>query len=136
MKQAVLSGIPVKIKCVFNPEDQGTLIILDSKSEDSKSEDTVYENEPTAVTIKDNVTLIHIDLNTPSSSFSTIYSLLHQLEKKGISPDLVSISQQKVLLALTETGKKLEKFIQTVKTNEFVSYIYIYIYLVIKKKII
>jgi aspartate kinase len=119
MKQAVLSGIPVKIKCVFNPEDQGTLIILDSKSEDSKSEDTVYENEPTAVTIKDNVTLIHIDLNTPSSSFSTIYSLLHQLEKKGISPDLVSISQQKVLLALTETGKKLEKFIQTVKTNEF-----------------
>jgi len=119
MKQAVLSGIPVKIKCVFNPEDQGTLIILDSKSEDSKSEDTIYENEPTAVTIKDNVTLIHIDLNTPSSSFSTTYSLLHQLEKKGISPDLVSISQQKVLLALTETGKQLEKFIQTVKTNEF-----------------
>ncbi|ORX41312.1 aspartate kinase (L-aspartate 4-P transferase) [Piromyces finnis] len=119
MKQAVLSGIPVKIKCVFNPEDQGTLIVLDSKSEDSKSEDTVYENEPTAVIVKDNATLIHIDLDTPSSSFNTIYSLLHQLEKKDISPDLVSISQQKVLLALTETGKKLEKFIQTIKTNEF-----------------
>jgi len=119
MKQAVLAGIPVKIKCVFNPEDQGTLIVLDSKSEDSKSEDTIYENEPTAVTIKDNVTLIHIDFNTPSSSFNTIHSLLHQLEKKGISPDLVSISQQKVLLALTETGMQLEKFIKTVKENEF-----------------
>jgi len=118
MKQAVLSGIPVKIKCVFNPEDQGTLIVLDSKSEDSKSEDTIYENEPTAVTIKDNATLIHIDLNNPTSSYSTTYSLLHQLEKKGISPDLVSISQQKVLLALTETGKKLEKFIQS-KEHEF-----------------
>jgi len=119
MKQAVLSGIPVKIKCVFNPEDQGTLIVLDSKSEDGRSDDTIYENEPTAVTIKDNVTLIHIDLNTPSSSYSTVYSLLHQLEKKDITPDLVSISQQKVLLALTNTGKKLEKFIQTIKTNEF-----------------
>jgi len=119
MKQAVLSGMPVKIKCVFNPEDQGTLIVLDSKSEDGKSDDTVYESEPTAVTIKDNVTLIHIDINTPSSSYSTVYSLLHQLEKKDISPDLVSISQQKVLLALTNTGKKLEKFIHTVKTNEF-----------------
>jgi len=124
MKQAVLAGIPVKIKCVFNPEDQGTLIVLDSKSEDSKSEDTIYENEPTAVTIKDNVTLIRIDFNSPSSSFSTIHSLLHQLEKKGISPDLVSISQQKVLLALTESGMQLEKFIKIVKENEFVSYIY------------
>ncbi|ORX80010.1 aspartate kinase [Anaeromyces robustus] len=119
MKQAVLAGIPVKIKCVFNPEDQGTLIVLNSRSEDSKSEDTIYENEPTAVTIKDNVTLIHIDLNTISSSNRTIYSLLHQLEKDGISPDLVSISQQKVLLALTETGHKLEKFIKLVKNNEY-----------------
>lgn len=119
MKQAVLSGIPVKIKCVFNPEDQGTLIVLNSKSEDSKSDDTIYENEPTAVTIKDNVTLVHIDLNTPSSSYGTIYSLLHQLEKNGISPDLVSISQQKVLLALTETSHNLERFIKLVKGNEY-----------------
>ncbi|KAG4095747.1 aspartate kinase [Neocallimastix lanati (nom. inval.)] len=119
MKQAVLSGIPVKIKCVFNPEDQGTLIVLNSKTEDSRSDETIYENEPTAVTIKDNATLIHIDLNTPSSSYSTIYSLLHQLEKNGISPDLVSISQQKVLLTLTETGSKLEKFIKMVKDNEY-----------------
>jgi len=127
MKQAVLSGIPVKIKCVFNPEDQGTLIVLNSKTEDSRSDETIYENEPTAVTIKDNATLIHIDLNTPSSSYSTIYSLLHQLEKNGISPDLVSISQQKVLLTLTETGSKLEKFIKMVKDNEYVSYYYVLI---------
>jgi len=119
MKQAVLSGIPVKIKCVFNPEDQGTLIVLNSRGEDSKSDDTVYENEPTAVTIKDNATLIRIDLNTSSSSYSTIHSLLHQLEKNGISADLVSISQQKVLLTITETGYKLENFIKMVKDNEY-----------------
>eukprot|EP00833_Pecoramyces_ruminatium_P015074 jgi/Orpsp1_1/1189106/evm.model.d7180000069542.1 len=119
MKQAVLSGIPVKIKCVFNPEDQGTLIVLNSKNEDSKSDDTMYENEPTAVTIKDNATLIRIDLNTTSSSYSTIHSLLHHLEKSGMSPDLVSISQQKVLLTLTETGHKLEKFIKMVKANKY-----------------
>eukprot|EP00833_Pecoramyces_ruminatium_P003940 jgi/Orpsp1_1/1177972/evm.model.c7180000063588.1 len=119
MKQAVLSGIPVKIKCVFNPEDQGTLIVLDSRIEDNRSEDTVYENEPTAVTIKDNATLIRIDLNTATSSYSTIYSLLHKLENIGMAPDLVSISQQKALIALTESGNNIEKFIKTIKANDY-----------------
>lgn len=122
MKQAVLSGIPVKIKCVFNPEDAGTLIVLNDKAKSNYRKSKLFlENEPTAVTIKDNTTLIHIHLNSKSgdnNSYNTFYSILKLLDDCGISADLVTISQNKIIMAITESGKKLERFILKVKESQ------------------
>jgi aspartate kinase len=101
--------IPIRIKNVKNPRGNGTIVVPDpvqspaqqikrSRRSDQSSRKT--PRRPTAVTIKDDISVINVHSNKRSNShgfFAKIFSILNNHQ---ISVDLISTSEVHVSMAI------------------------------------
>ncbi|KAJ2159452.1 Aspartokinase [Coemansia sp. RSA 552] len=124
MEQVIRAAIPIRIKNVQNPDGAGTVIFPDmlsrppsviGSSESSPSLNTpemLLENgymldlsrrHPTAVTIKDEITVINIHSNRKSVSHGFFARIFSILDKYGVTVDLISTSEVHVSMALSDS---------------------------------
>jgi aspartate kinase len=92
MEQVIRASIPIRIKNTFKPLGDGTLIVPSSDVNDTK--------RPTAVTIKDNVTVLNIHSNRKTASHGFFAQTFLILDTFGIVVDLISTSEVHVSLAV------------------------------------
>jgi aspartate kinase len=92
MEQVIRASIPIRIKNTFKPDGDGTLIMPSTELNERK--------KPTAVTIKDNVTVLNIHSNRKSASHGFFAQTFLILDTYGIVVDLISTSEVHVSLAL------------------------------------
>lgn len=110
MDQVIHATPPIKIriKNVKNPRGNGTIVLPDAKTSGqlsrSRSRSSLEVRKtprrPTAVTIKDKISVINIHSNKRSIShgfFAKVFSILHKLQ---LSVDLISTSEVYVSLAI------------------------------------
>ena len=97
MEQVIRANIPIRIKNTFNPTGTGTLITREVMSPIRPNMD---DRSPTAVTIKDNVTVINISSNRKSVSHGFLAKTFLVLDNFGIVVDLISTSEVHVSMAL------------------------------------
>lgn len=119
--------IPIRIKNVKNPRGMGTIVIPDPvlaashlihRSRGSASDIAKMPKRPTAVTIKDNISVINVHSNKRSIShgfFARVFSILDQ---HSISVDLISTSEVHVSLAIHSASTRVEAFASTKKCLE------------------
>lgn len=111
--------IPIRIKNVKNPRGNGTVVIPDpvlsaghqlhrSRPSDSKSLKT--PKRPTAVTIKDHISVINVHSNKRSISHGFFARVFSILDKHSISVDLISTSEVHVSLAIHSGSTKVDAF--------------------------
>ncbi|TPX37733.1 aspartate kinase [Synchytrium microbalum] len=119
MEQVIRARIPIRILNTFRPEGAGTVILppgmfMDGKMIKSYSSNGTSngsngasankkprsEKYPTAVTIKDNVTVINVHSNRKSVSHGFFASIFTTLDKFGIVVDLIATSEVHVSMAL------------------------------------
>ncbi len=121
MEQVIRASIPIRIKNAFNPFGKGTLILPNGVSEDDHidpgpiAEHKMAESptspfppiqggslkHPTAVTIKDNVTVVNVHSNRKSVSHGFFAHIFQTLDKYGIVVDLISTSEVHMSMALS-----------------------------------
>ncbi|KAI9898217.1 hypothetical protein N3K66_006577 [Trichothecium roseum] len=101
--------IPIRIKNVNNPRGNGTVVVPNSltrtKSEifsrqRAESSPGRKPKRPTAVTIKDHISIINIHSNKRSISHGFFAKVFSILDKHHISVDLISTSEVHVSLAI------------------------------------
>ncbi|KAI1195904.1 aspartate kinase [Nemania serpens] len=123
MDQIRDANIFLRLKNVFKPHNEGTLI--DPKATSSileigqvkkvipppgvllKNDFTVGRSErrrPTAVTVKDDVFLIHVVCNRNTKSGGLLIQVFERLERNNISVDLIATSERNVSLAVHRPG--------------------------------
>lgn len=124
--------IPIRIKNVKNPRGSGTVVIPDPvlaasnvilrNPRDGAVDGAVaavsIPKRPTAVTIKDNISVINVHSNKRSIShgfFARVFSILDQ---HSISVDLISTSEVHVSLAIHSASTRVEAFANTKKSLE------------------
>jgi aspartate kinase len=117
MDQVIRASIPIRIKNAFKPDGHGTVIIPNSceptklqkilsssqLSTSPSANTTTFPHRAriaTAVTIKDNVTVVNIRSNKKSVSHGFFASIFTTLDKFGIVVDLISTSEVHVSMAL------------------------------------
>ncbi|KAI3322984.1 aspartate kinase [Xylariaceae sp. AK1471] len=111
--------IPIRIKNVKNPRGSGTIVVPDpiqspaQQIKLSRPSDTSVRKtpkRPTAVTIKDNITVINVHSNKRSIShgfFAKVFSILHSYR---ISVDLISTSEVHVSMAIHQASSSIHHF--------------------------
>ncbi|KFA75520.1 hypothetical protein S40288_01172 [Stachybotrys chartarum IBT 40288] len=103
--------IPIRIKNVKNPRGTGTLVVPDlglsaghqlhrSRPSQVRLEISKKPRRPTAVTIKDNITVINVHSNKRSISHGFFARVFSILDRYSISVDLISTSEVHVSLAI------------------------------------
>lgn len=114
MEQVIRAKIPIRIKNVMNPKNEGTIIFPDSVAELEKTtpghDPRLFRTRspsfmqtpkrPTAVTIKHNILVINVHSNKRSLSHGFFAGIFSVLDKWGLSIDLISTSEVHVSLAL------------------------------------
>ncbi|KAJ1891158.1 Aspartokinase [Kickxella alabastrina] len=123
MEQVIRASIPIRIKNVQNPEGAGTVIFPDllsrptsagsgAPSPSMNTPEMLLENgymldlsrrHPTAVTIKDEITVLNIHSNRKSVSHGFFARIFSILDKYGITVDLISTSEVHVSMALSDS---------------------------------
>ncbi|KAI1435795.1 aspartate kinase [Xylaria sp. CBS 124048] len=123
MDQIREANIPVRLKNVFKPHDEGTLVdpsftpaaleVSSRKTVSSppgvllKQDFAVGRSErrrPTAVTVKDDVLLINVVCNRNTKSAGLLVQVFDRLERNNIPVDLVATSERNVSLAIHSPG--------------------------------
>ena len=111
--------IPIRIKNVKNPRGNGTIVIPNvafsaghqlHRSEPSAASAVKTPKRPTAVTIKDHISVINVHSNKRSIShgfFAKVFSILNQY---SISVDLISTSEVHVSLAIHSGSTRVDAF--------------------------
>ncbi|KAJ2238232.1 Aspartokinase [Coemansia sp. RSA 485] len=135
MEQVIRASIPIRIKNVQNPDGAGTVIFPDLLSRPTSSggsaepspslstPEMLLENgymldlsrrHPTAVTIKDEITVLNVHSNRKSVSHGFFARIFSILDKYGITVDLISTSEVHVSMALSDSviERNLEPAIQ------------------------
>lgn len=111
--------IPIRIKNVKNPNGQGTIVIPDPvlsashqlhRSRPSETLAQKAPKRPTAVTIKDNISVINVHSNKRSISHGFFARVFSILDKHSISVDLISTSEVHVSLAIHSASTRIEAF--------------------------
>lgn len=122
-EQVIRAHIPIRIKNVENPTGQGTIIVPDKihRAGETPSPHFLAQKEyfsglqspmdaldrrPTAVTIKDNITVINIHSNRKSVSHGFLASIFSILDKHKLVVDLISTSEVHISMALTESTRE------------------------------
>ncbi|KAJ2001457.1 Aspartokinase [Coemansia thaxteri] len=124
MEQVIRASIPIRIKNVQNPDGAGTVIFPDLLSRPASAKgsgepspslstpEMLLENgymldlsrrHPTAVTIKDEITVLNIHSNRKSVSHGFFARIFSILDKYGITVDLISTSEVHVSMALSDS---------------------------------
>ncbi|KAL7949174.1 Aspartate/glutamate/uridylate kinase [Trichoderma barbatum] len=111
--------IPIRIKNVKNPRGNGTVVIPDPVLSAAQqlhrsrpSQRALFKNprRPTAVTIKDQISVINVHSNKRSISHGFFARVFSILDKQSISVDLISTSEVHVSLAIHADGIRSEAF--------------------------
>ncbi|CAP85393.1 Aspartokinase [Penicillium rubens] len=114
MEQVIRARIPIRIKNVMNPKNEGTIIFPDSVAELERTtpghDPRLFRTRspslantpkrPTAVTIKHNILVINVHSNKRSLSHGFFAGIFSVLDKWRLSIDLISTSEVHVSLAL------------------------------------
>lgn len=122
--------IPIRIKNVKNPRGNGTIVVpdpnlsaghqlqrlgpLEQAAETATSGRT--PKRPTAVTIKDRVSVINVHSNKRSISHGFFARVFSILDKYSISVDLISTSEVHVSLAIHSESTRVEAFSRAVES--------------------
>lgn len=124
MEQVIRREIPIRIKNVMNPTGGGTVIHpdpnvdaallnldADPNSLDYVSGPLIQEKRkklPTAVTIKEKITVLNIHSNRKSVSHGFFAKIFGTLDRFGIDVDLISTSEVHVSMAFADgLGKRM-----------------------------
>lgn len=112
--------IPIRIKNVKNPRGNGTIVVpdpvLSAGHQLHRSSPTpdprVYRKpkRPTAVTIKDHISVINVHSNKRSISHGFFARVFSILDKHSISVDLISTSEVHVSMAIHAGSTQIEAF--------------------------
>ena len=101
--------IPIRIKNVRNPRGEGTIVIPDPvlaanqtlrRSRPSEANLRKTPKRPTAVTIKDKISVINIHSNKRSIAHGFVARVFSILDEHQISVDLISTSEVHVSMAI------------------------------------
>ena len=101
--------IPIRIKNVKNPRGDGTIVIPDPvlaanqtlrRSRPSEADLRKTPKRPTAVTIKDKISVINIHSNKRSIAHGFVARVFSILDENQISVDLISTSEVHVSMAI------------------------------------
>ncbi|KAI6782856.1 aspartokinase-like protein [Emericellopsis cladophorae] len=110
--------IPIRIKNVNNPRGNGTLVV--PRPQQARKQHTREPSlltpgspprppkRPTAVTIKDNISIINIHSNKRSISHGFFARVFKILDQHSVSVDLISTSEVHVSLAIHSGSLQLE----------------------------
>jgi len=118
MEQVIRVNIPIRIKNTFKPEGFGTVITPDAYEIANNNEETgkFTRRNGTAVTIKDDVTILNIHSNRKSLSHGFMSNVFSILSRYGISVDLISTSEVHISMALANVQvKDLERAVKELK---------------------
>ncbi|KAL6793464.1 Aspartate/glutamate/uridylate kinase [Trichoderma sp. SZMC 28013] len=111
--------IPIRIKNVKNPRGNGTVVIPDpilsaaqQLHRSRPGQRALFKNprRPTAVTIKDQISVINVHSNKRSISHGFFARVFSILDKQSISVDLISTSEVHVSMAIHADGIRSEAF--------------------------
>ncbi|KAK5112701.1 hypothetical protein LTR85_011212 [Meristemomyces frigidus] len=122
MDQVIRASIPIRIKNVINPRNQGTVIYPDPSDHISNKRPGLFRNRsvsnlsardakrpkrPTAVTIKPQITVLNVHSKKRTRAHGFLMSIFSTLDKHGLSVDLISSSEVHVSMALHSEGALL-----------------------------
>ncbi|KAK0392210.1 hypothetical protein NLU13_1708 [Sarocladium strictum] len=121
--------IPIRIKNVKNPRGNGTIVIPDpvlsaahqlkrSRRDSAVSERYKKPKRPTAVTIKDHISVINVHSNKRSISHGFFARVFRILDVHSISVDLISTSEVHVSLAIHAGSTQVDAFLHARKELE------------------
>ncbi|KAH7166224.1 Aspartate/glutamate/uridylate kinase [Dactylonectria macrodidyma] len=112
--------IPIRIKNVKNPRGKGTIVVPDPvlsaghqlhRSSPSLNGDVRRKpKRPTAVTIKDHISVINVHSNKRSISHGFFARVFSILDKHSISVDLISTSEVHVSMAIHSGSTEIDAF--------------------------
>ncbi|GJN74617.1 aspartokinase [Purpureocillium lilacinum] len=112
--------IPIRIKNVKNPRGNGTIVIPDPMMSASHQLQRARPSgaplpskspkRPTAVTIKDHISVINVHSNKRSISHGFFARVFSILDKHSISVDLISTSEVHVSLAIHSGSTRVDAF--------------------------
>ncbi|KAI0157572.1 aspartate kinase [Xylariaceae sp. FL1272] len=111
--------IPIRIKNVKNPRGNGTIVVPDpvksagqqiKRSRPSDASLRKTPKRPTAVTIKDNITVINVHSNKRSISHGFFAKVFSILNNHRISVDLISTSEVHVSMAIHQVSSSIHHF--------------------------
>ncbi|KAI0835363.1 aspartate kinase [Hypoxylon sp. FL0890] len=111
--------IPIRIKNVNNPRGNGTIVVPDpvqspaqqiKRSRPSDSSLRKHPKRPTAVTIKNNITVINVHSNKRSISHGFFAKVFSILNSHRISVDLISTSEVHVSMAIHSATPSVHHF--------------------------
>jgi aspartate kinase len=119
--------IPIRIKNVKNPRGTGTIVIpnpilaASHQLHRSRPEPVMpgkAPKRPTAVTIKDNISVINVHSNKRSISHGFFARVFSILDKHSISVDLISTSEVHVSLAIHSASTRVDAFVSAKQSLE------------------
>ncbi|RSL90553.1 hypothetical protein CEP52_014553 [Fusarium oligoseptatum] len=111
--------IPIRIKNVKNPRGNGTIVVPDpilsagnrlTRGSPKLESDHRKPKRPTAVTIKDHISVINVHSNKRSISHGFFARVFSILDKHSISVDLISTSEVHVSMAIHAGSHQVEAF--------------------------
>lgn len=113
MDQVIKASIPIRIKNVMNPRNQGTVIWPDAADAEAGKKPALFRNRslsnlldqnrpkrPTAVTIKRGITVLNVHSKRRTRAHGFLMSIFSVLDKWHLSVDLISSSEVHVSMAL------------------------------------
>lgn len=115
MDQVIRAYIPIRIKNVMNPRNEGTVIIPDPAESRERPSTPVFRSRstsnlstlllgkpkrPTAVTIKPSITVLNVHSKKRTRAHGFLMSIFSILDRHGLSVDLISSSEVHVSMAL------------------------------------
>jgi aspartate kinase len=114
MDQVIKASIPIRIKNVMNPRNNGTVIVPDPNDDAyHKRPGPLFRNRsvsnlsqfakpkrPTAVTIKPSITVLNVHSKRRTRAHGFLMSIFSILDKHGLSVDLISSSEVHVSMAI------------------------------------
>ncbi|KAF4509771.1 hypothetical protein G6O67_003909 [Ophiocordyceps sinensis] len=112
--------IPIRIKNVKNPRGNGTVVVPDAglsaghqlhrSRPSSEPQPLKAPKRPTAVTIKDHISVINVHSNKRSISHGFFARIFSILDKHSISVDLISTSEVHVSMAIHSGSTQMDAF--------------------------
>ncbi|KAK3116327.1 hypothetical protein LTR53_003454 [Teratosphaeriaceae sp. CCFEE 6253] len=114
MDQVIKASIPIRIKNVMNPRNNGTVVLPDPADDlvnrkrsglfRSRSVSNLSQHarpkRPTAVTIKGSITVLNVHSKRRTRAHGFLMSIFSILDKHGLSVDLISSSEVHVSMAI------------------------------------
>ncbi|KAJ9079251.1 Aspartokinase [Entomophthora muscae] len=101
MEQVMRASIPIRILNVQNPSGEGSLILPSSETLPELLQSGAQSSRhPTAVTIKENISILNIHSNNKSVSHNFLASIFSILDSHNIVVDLIATSEVHVSTAI------------------------------------